>query len=140
MKLKIIIADDDPGVQDIFKIIFEKAGYETMVFSGGEPILEGLYELPDVFLLDKQLCGTDGLEICKHLKNNLLSRNIPVILVSATPDLAKLAKEAGADDYIEKPFSTRALLEKVKGAIDKRAVLHNEERDAIDRRPDRARF
>lgn len=124
MKPKIIIADDDPGVQDIFKIIFEKAGFHTTVFSSGEPIMKNDYELPDVFLLDKQLSGTDGLDICRHLKSNSKTKDIPVIMVSATPHLEKLSKQAGADDFVEKPFSMHDLVDKVNAAIQKKALAH----------------
>lgn len=124
MKPKIIIADDDPGVQDIFKIIFEKAGFHTTVFSSGETIMKNDYELPDVFLLDKQLSGSDGLDICRHLKSNSKTKDIPVIMVSATPHLGKLSKQAGADDFVEKPFSMHDLVDKVNAAVQKKALAH----------------
>src|SRR4051812_43233291 len=98
MRKKILVTDDDPGVQDIFKIIFEKAGYEVVVNDNGNAILEDHYDKPNIFLLDKQLSGVDGLDLCKHLKSHEETRNIPVIMISATPGLAALAKTAGADD------------------------------------------
>src|SRR5688572_4515393 len=113
-KPTIVIVDDDQGVQDIFKIIFEKAGFQTIIFSSGESVLKNDYKIPDIFLLDKQLSGTDGLDICKKLKSRKMTRDIPVIIVSATPGLERLAIKAGADDFIEKPFSTYELLDKVK--------------------------
>jgi len=111
MKKKILVTDDDPGVQDIFKIIFEKAGYEVVVNDNGNAILENNFEHPNLFLLDKQLSGVDGLDICKHLKSQEFTKDIPVIMVSATPGLAPLAKKAGADDYLEKPFHLKDLLD-----------------------------
>jgi DNA-binding response OmpR family regulator len=114
MKKKILVTDDDPGVQDIFKIIFEKAGYDVVVNDNGNAILENNFENPNIFLLDKQLSGIDGLDICKHLKSKEETKNIPVIMVSATPGLAPLAKNAGADDYLEKPFHLKDLLAMVE--------------------------
>lgn len=114
MKKKILVTDDDPGVQDIFKIIFEKAGYDVTISDNGHAILENNFDNPNLFLLDKQLSGVDGLDICKFLKSHEETRNIPVIMVSATPGLAPLAKSAGADDYLEKPFHLKDLLEMVK--------------------------
>ena len=110
MKKKILVTDDDPGVQDIFKLIFEKAGYEVVVNDNGNAILEHNFEQPNIFLLDKQLSGVDGLDLCKHLKSHEDTKDIPVIMVSATPGLAPLAKNAGADDYLEKPFQLKELL------------------------------
>lgn len=110
MKKKILITDDDPGVQDIFRIIFEKAGYDVVVNDNGNAILENNFESPHLFLLDKQLSGIDGLDICKYLKSKEETRHIPVIMISATPGLAPLAKNAGADDFLEKPFNLRELL------------------------------
>ena len=110
MKKKILVTDDDPGVQDIFKIIFEKAGYDVTINDNGNAILENNFDNPNLFLLDKQLSGVDGLDICKYLKSQEGTRDIPVIMVSATPGLAPLAKSAGADDYLEKPFHLKDLL------------------------------
>jgi DNA-binding response OmpR family regulator len=113
-KKKILVTDDDDGVQDIFKLIFEKAGYEVEIYGEAISILENKYKSPDLFLLDRQLSGYDGLELCTFLKDQPATKNIPVIIVSATPGIGILANEAGADDFIEKPFDMKSLLEKVK--------------------------
>jgi DNA-binding response OmpR family regulator len=110
MKKKILITDDDEGVQDIFKLIFERAGYEVQVFGEALSILENRFSSPDLFVLDRQLSGQDGLKVCKFLKSQNSTRDIPVIIVSATPGIGKLAEEAGADDFIEKPFQIKDLL------------------------------
>ena len=110
---KILVTDDDPGLQDIYKIILEKAGYKVMILPDGRDILENHYELPDLFLLDKQLSGMDGLDICKFLKSQQTTKDLPVIIISATVDIQKLVKEAGADAFIEKPFDKKHLLEVV---------------------------
>lgn len=114
MKKRILITDDDEGVQDIFKIIFEKAGYEVEIFGEAISIFENKYKSPHLFILDKQLSGQDGLKLCAFLKKQASTKNIPVIIVSATPDIGKLALKAGADDFIEKPFQIKELLQKVE--------------------------
>ncbi len=114
MKKKILITDDDEGVQDIFKLIFERAGYDVTIFSEALSILENHFTHPDIFLLDRQLSGQDGLKVCQFLKSQPSTRDIPVIIVSATPGIGKLAKEAGADDFIEKPFQMKELLNVVE--------------------------
>ena len=112
-KKKILITDDDSGVQDIFKLIFERAGYEVAVYGEAFSIFENKFTTPDLFLLDKQLSGQDGLEVCHFLKNQSETKNIPVIIVSATPGISEMAKEAGADDFLEKPFQMKELLKMV---------------------------
>ena len=113
MKKKVFVTDDDPGVQDILKIIFENAGYDITIYSSGVDLMSNDTIIPDIYILDKQLSGMDGLEICKKLKNDDRTKNIPIIIVSATPGLALLAKNAGADDFIEKPFKKIDLLDLV---------------------------
>lgn len=109
---KIIIIEDDPGIQDVTRLTLERAGYAVTIYPNGDYILENQYELPDLFILDKQLSGIDGLEVCRVLKNQDKTRYIPVIMLSASPHIAALSKLAGADDFIEKPFSTKILREK----------------------------
>ena len=116
---QIIIADDDPGIRDIFQLILKRAGYGVTIYSNGEVLLNNEFELPDLFLLDKQLSGIDGLEVCRYLKNNEATKNIPVILMSASPYAGKVAGEAGADDFIEKPFKTKALIELMEKYLNK---------------------
>lgn len=101
---KIIFADDDPSIQEVINLILED-DYKITTFSRGEPLMNNEFEVPDLFLVDKQLPGgVDGLDICKFLKNQEATRHVPVIVISASPNLRKLAREAGADDTIEKPF------------------------------------
>ena len=117
MKKKILITDDDPGLQDMFKIILEKAGYSVKVLTNGNEILQNNFLLPDLFLLDKQLSGIDGIDICKYLKSKKRTCHIPVIMVSANPNIGALSEQAGADDYIEKPFQVKDLLKIIEHYI-----------------------
>ena len=64
---RILVADDDPGIQDIFRIILESAGYIVEIISNGEDLFGDNYTVPDLFLLDKRLSGIDGIDICHHL-------------------------------------------------------------------------
>ncbi|MEO6837706.1 MAG: response regulator [Ginsengibacter sp.] len=114
MKKKILITDDDEDVQDIYKIIFEKAGYDVAVYAEAFSVFENKYKRPDLFILDKQLSGQDGLQLCAFLKGQVSTKDIPVIIVSATPGIGELALKAGADDFIEKPFQIKDLLQKVE--------------------------
>ena len=117
MKKKILVADDDPGIRDIFKIIFEREGYSIEIKEDAEEVLRNNFTIPDVFLIDKLLSGYDGLDICRHLKSNPLTSHIPVIMVSASPDIGITAIKAGADDFVEKPFDLKYLLKVIERNI-----------------------
>ncbi len=113
----ILIVDDDTAIQDLFKLIFEKRGFNVTIESNPQNILKGNFELPDIFLLDRQLSGTDGLILCSYLKNSSLTSHIPVIMISASPDIAALSKSAGADNFVEKPFNIKDLVEMINSLI-----------------------
>lgn len=115
---KLIIVDDDPGIQDAISLVFGAPSYEVTIFDSADPILSGDFELPDLFILDKQLSGVDGLELCRYLKSNESTREVPVMLVSASPNVLNLSKNCGAEAAIEKPFRSkdlRALVEMLVG-------------------------
>ena len=114
MKKKILIVDDDSGIRDIFSIIFEKAGYSIEVIEDGNVVFQNKFIVPDLFLIDRLISGVDGLDICRYLKKNPETNNIPVVMISASPDIGPAALNAGADDYIEKPFDLSYLLSVVE--------------------------
>ena len=119
MKKRILIADDDPGIRDIFKIILTKAGYDIEVKEDANEIFENKFNIPDLFLVDKLLSGIDGLDICHYLKSNEQTSHIPVIMVSASPDIGIAATNAGADDFVEKPFELSYLLKVIERNIER---------------------
>ena len=108
-KKTIILADDDEAICDAIKHILERAGHRVIIFFNGDAILAGQYEAPDIFILDKQFAGIDGLEICRHIKTTPATAGTPVIMLSASPHIKALAKQAGADDALEKPFAMQNL-------------------------------
>jgi DNA-binding response OmpR family regulator len=120
---KILIVEDDESILDVLNIILKHAGYEVISYSDGKSVMLDDYEMPDLFLLDKQLSGIDGLDICRHLKTNISTKNVPVVMISANPEIATLSKLAGADGYIEKPFNLETLLSVVKQQLMPRAAV-----------------
>lgn len=109
----IIIAEDDAAIADALELLLTKAGMLVTVYPDGMPIMNGeLKQMPDLFLLDNQLAGVSGADICTYLKTNPATAHIPVIIMSASPHAAKLCEPAGADDFIEKPFSNKTVLDK----------------------------
>jgi CheY-like chemotaxis protein len=110
---RIIIVDDDPGVQEAFRLIFDPQQYAVTILPNGHPLLQQQHAVPDLYILDKQLSGVDGLDICRFLKTQPATRHIPVIMLSASPHIHPQALHAGADDALEKPFSVQALRDMV---------------------------
>ena len=110
---KIIVADDDPAICDALQYMLEDEGYEVKTTVNGATIYEMEKEFPDLLLLDIWMSGQDGREICRYLKKKELTKDIPIIMISAGRDIAESALESGADAFIEKPFGMDELLEKV---------------------------
>jgi DNA-binding response OmpR family regulator len=110
---KILIADDDSDILDALSLMLADADYDT------ETILEGLTvqqisdSHADLLLLDIWMSGIDGRDICRELKSREETRKLPVIMISANKNVARLSKEVGADDYLSKPFDMDDLLAKV---------------------------
>lgn len=115
---KILIVDDDNDILEVLQIFFESNNYITHTTGKGEEVnaLANHFK-PDAILLDIMLSGMDGREICKELKENLYTKEIPIIMISAHPDLQKTTNEIGADDFAAKPFDLYQLVSKVNKLI-----------------------
>ena len=113
----IFAVEDEVHIQQLVKYNLESSGYRVMAFESGENLLnEVKATIPDLFILDIMLPGIDGLEVCRQLRGNPRTRNIPIIMLTAkSEEFDKvLGLELGADDYIAKPFSVRELVARVK--------------------------
>jgi DNA-binding response OmpR family regulator len=110
---KIMIADDDPAIVDAVEMLLEFEGYEVTTTIDGATVLDMKEDLPDLLLLDIWMSGEDGRDICKKLKQEASTKNIPVIMMSANRDIGESAMAAGADDFLAKPFEMHELLEKI---------------------------
>jgi DNA-binding response OmpR family regulator len=118
MLKKIIIADDDPGILDAVGMMLEFEGYQVIRMENCEGLLKIMeQELPDLLLLDIWMSGTDGRDICMQLKASELTRHLPVVMISASYEIGASALEAGADDFLAKPFDIEDLLAKVQKNI-----------------------
>ncbi|WP_312079161.1 response regulator [Chryseobacterium sp.] len=113
-KKKILIFDDDTTILEVVTIIFEENGYEVEISETSHDILERVESFsPNLILMDNWIPNIGGVEATKKLKNHPDFKTIPVIYVTANNDIAKLAKEAGADDFVAKPFNLEDIEEKV---------------------------
>lgn len=113
----ILVADDDPAIVDAIKMILEYADYRVETTVDGTVIPKMKTLQPDLLLLDIWMSGVDGRDICKQLKNDTSVSAIPIIMISASKDVSASSKEAGADDFIAKPFEMDHLLKKVEEHI-----------------------
>ncbi len=115
MLKKVLAVDDDPYILDALVELLKYSGYDVDTTPKGEEVFNKIYEyVPDIILLDIMLSGMDGREICREIKANVETNKIPVIMISATPYLSQSVKEAGANDFVSKPFDIFQLLEKIE--------------------------
>lgn len=112
----IMVADDDSGILDMVGSMLEFAGYRVM-HSATATLALTPQQLPDLFLLDIWIAGTDGREVCRRLKQQEATSHIPVILFSASRGIEDSARRAGADDFLAKPFHMTDLLQKIEDLI-----------------------
>jgi DNA-binding response OmpR family regulator len=109
----ILVVDDDPDILGAIQLTLEFAGYAVIPSMKGEyaqNLHDGNGGLPDLIILDILLSGTDGRLICKQLKSRDDTKQIPIIIISAHPDARASAMEAGADDFLAKPFDIDDLI------------------------------
>lgn len=117
---KIVIVEDEQGLQTILKYNLENEGYQTIPVMDGKKALEVIDESePDLILLDWMLPHISGVEICKGLRQNHDLRHIPVLMLTARGDEADKVSglSIGADDYMTKPFSVPELMARIKALL-----------------------
>jgi DNA-binding response OmpR family regulator len=116
----ILIADDDPDILSLVTLRLERSGYEVMGADNGEQALAAaIARPPDLALLDVMMPKLDGYELTARLRGNEATRHLPIILLTARVQESDIARgvEAGADDYVRKPFSIQELRERVQAAL-----------------------
>ncbi|MEP6595686.1 MAG: response regulator transcription factor [Ginsengibacter sp.] len=116
---RILVVDDNIDILQIVKIILENYGFEVLVTPKGDEIFSKTDTFnPQLILMDVFLSsGIDGREICKTLKSNAQTKDIPVILFSAQVKLEDVFQSWGADDFISKPFEVKELIGKIKSHL-----------------------
>jgi CheY-like chemotaxis protein len=119
---KILVVEDDKDIQQVFKIVLKSLGYSVICLEDGASVLQITGDWPDAIILDKQLPGISGIEVCKTLKSTADLRHIPIIMISGTSGVEQAAKLAGADDYLEKPFQMHIILKKMTSLLDPKTV------------------
>lgn len=126
MRSKILIADDDPDIRDILKLTLSEEDYEIIEAKDGQEALEIIRSKSlDLALLDYKMPRMDGRQVCNLVKKDLLLQHLPVIMVTGKGEVSDKISgiEAGADDYVVKPFEPKELLARI------RMVLRRTQRD-----------
>ena len=115
---KILVVDDDLDILVVMEILLSMKGFEVDVTPKWENTFEKIRTFkPNLILLDVLISGNDGRTICKQLKSDDDTKNIPIIMFSAHPSAAATISEYGADDFIAKPFDVSDLLAKVNSQL-----------------------
>lgn len=123
---RILIVDDEADIRDILKTILAEEDYEVIeAVDGNEALKITQAKAPDLVILDYKMPYLDGREVCRRLKKDILLRHLPIIMLTGKSDITDKVEgiDAGADDYIVKPFEPKELLARI------RMIIRRTERD-----------
>jgi two-component system alkaline phosphatase synthesis response regulator PhoP len=133
-KEHILVVEDEEDILELLRYNLAKEGYRvTGVVSGEEGLRAARSQPPDLIVLDLMLPGMDGLTVCRELKMDAKTREVPIIILTAKGEEADVVAglELGADDYVTKPFSPRVLLARLRAVLRRRRAEPAPEADVI---------
>ncbi|HHG3634074.1 TPA: phosphate regulon transcriptional regulator PhoB [Vibrio parahaemolyticus] len=133
MSRRILVVEDEAPIREMLCFVLEQKGYQAVEAEDYDTAATKLAEpFPDLVLLDWMLPGGSGINFIKHMKREELTRNIPVVMLTARGEEEDKVRglEVGADDYITKPFSPKELVARLKAVI--RRVTPTALEDVID--------
>lgn len=111
MQKTILLVEDDIDIQEMIELILSAEGY-NVVCTNNDSFIDNLAQLrPSLILMDNQLSGISGVELCRQIKENAAISTIPVVLLSANSKLEQMAFESKADGFLAKPFEINELVE-----------------------------
>lgn len=117
-KKRILIFDDDVATLEVVSIIFKDLGYHVEIAETADDILSKVSMMkPDLIMMDVSIPIIGGIEATRLLKGQKVYQDIPVVIITANNDVAKLSAKASADAYLSKPFDLDDLEEKVAGLL-----------------------
>ncbi|MBV1820017.1 response regulator transcription factor [Bacteroidales bacterium MSK.15.36] len=118
--MKVLIIDDEEYIVELIKFNLERNGYEVIYgYDGREAIKLAEEENPDIMILDVMMPGLDGFEVCKEIRGNEKTKDIPIIMLTVKKEEVDkvIGLELGADDYIIKPFGIRELIARIRAVL-----------------------
>ena len=130
----ILVVDDEEDLLELVRYTLAKEGHSVTCVDTGEKAVDSVRQsLPDLIVLDLMLPGIDGLEVCRRLKGDLKTREVPIIMLTAKSEERDVITglDGGADDYVTKPFSPRVLLARVKSLMRRKDVELRTQHDTI---------
>jgi phosphate regulon transcriptional regulator PhoB len=120
MASRVLIAEDEPDIRDLLAFHLERDGYEVArARTGAEALRQVRDRRPDLLILDLMLPEIDGLEVCRRLRQQTETSQLPIVMLTAKGDEVDriVGLEVGADDYIVKPFSPKEVLARVRAVL-----------------------
>ena len=130
----ILVVDDEEDLLELVRYTLAKEGHSVTCVDTGEKAVDSVRQsLPDLLVLDLMLPGIDGLEVCRRLKGDLKTREVPIIMLTAKSEERDVITglDGGADDYVTKPFSPRVLLARVKSLMRRKDAELRTQHDTI---------
>jgi diguanylate cyclase (GGDEF)-like protein len=124
-KVRILIADDDPDILDVLEITLSEKNYEIIEAMDGEEAIRIIKSRPlDLVLLDYAIPKMNGRQVCMEVKKDILLRHLPIIMVTGKGEVSDKVGgiDAGADDYIVKPFEPKELLARIRMVLRRAAI------------------
>ena len=116
---RVLIVDDNSDILWVVETVLKRYGFEVMALPKGEDVIPKTKSFcPQLILLDVFLSGIDGIAVCNKLKENPITKDIPIIMFSAHTNFPEIQKFCKADDCIAKPFDVNELVRKIKYQID----------------------
>jgi len=113
-KKTVLVIEDDLDIGMMIKLMLRYKGFEVTLVEQMEEVGDILKRSPpNILIMDMLLSGSNGVEICKELKSNVATSRIPIIMMSAHPDAKTSCLQAGANDFISKPFDMEDMVSKI---------------------------
>ena len=134
MKIKVLIADDDPDILDFTEYNLVKEGFEVHCARNGKEALKEAFNVhPEIIILDVMMPEMDGVEVCSELRGNGMFKNTLIIFSSArAEDFTQIsAYNAGADDYFVKPIKPKIFLSRINALLKRRIRIEGDEEHAL---------
>ena len=115
---EILVVDDDPDISMMLKLMLEYKGYSVTILEKAEETIRILQESNiRIVIIDMLLSGTSGIDVCTEIRQSQKTADCHILMISAHPNAREICLQAGADDFIPKPFDMNDLLSKISNLV-----------------------